>query len=380
MSDISNRAEAADARRLHGRWSSGEETDEFVVDNPATGQPLAVVEGAGTKQVDEAVGAARAAQPGWRALTPRARGDYLRKIAGALNSAVDELAAIETSENGKPLAQARFDAISAAALFEMYGSLSESLPGSVRDVGSLMDVTSIEPYGVVAAVVPFNWPRIVTAGQIAPALAVGNTVVAKPPEQAPLSVLRMFEIMEPLLPADVIRLVPGGGSVGAALTAHPGIGKIAFTGAPGTGVKVMHAAAENLTPMLMELGGKNPFVVFEDADIDSAVRWALEGGFYNQGEACTAASRVIVHEAVYDEFAERLASAVAFSGSETASTRTPTSARSSTGHSSRRSLRTSASASRRAPGSPPRPRCQPTRSWPEVTSCPPRSSPGFCPA
>jgi acyl-CoA reductase-like NAD-dependent aldehyde dehydrogenase len=302
-------AVAPGAAQVTGHWSSADAADDFTVDNPANGSPLAVVRGAGPKEVDEAVRAAHAAQPGWRAITPRRRGEYLRQIAAALREDTDGIAAVESRENGKPLAQARFDALSAATVFDLFGSLSEAIPGSVRDAGAILDITTLEPYGVIGAILPFNWPPIVTAGKMAAALAVGNTVVVKPPEQAPLSVLRMFELIEPILPADVVRVVPGTGAVGAELAGHPLLGKISFTGAPATGTRVIKSAADNLTPTLMELGGKNPFIVFDDADITSAVRWALEGGYYNQGEACTAASRVLVQASVYEEFAERLGQA-----------------------------------------------------------------------
>ncbi|MFC8518184.1 aldehyde dehydrogenase family protein [Streptomyces sp. NPDC057257] len=296
--------------QVTGHWSSDTAADDFTVENPANGSLLAVVRGAGPKQVDEAVRAAHAAQPAWRAVTPRRRGEYLRQIAAALREDLDGIAAVESRENGKPLSQARFDVLSAATVFDLFGSLGEAIPGSVRDAGGILDITTLEPYGVIGAILPFNWPPIVTAGKTAAALVVGNTVVVKPPEQAPLSVLRMFELIEPILPPDVVRVVPGTGTAGAALAGHPLIGKISFTGAPTTGAKVIKAAADNLTPTLMELGGKNPFIVFDDADITSAVRWALEGGYYNQGEACTAASRVLVQAGVHDEFAERLGEAV----------------------------------------------------------------------
>jgi acyl-CoA reductase-like NAD-dependent aldehyde dehydrogenase len=181
----------------------------------------------------------------------------------------------------------------------------------VRDQGFVIDMTVLEPYGVVGAIIPFNWPPIHTAGKVAPALAAGNAVVIKPPEQAPLAILRLVEIITEVLPDDIVQVVPGGPDVGAALAAHPMIGKLSFTGAPTTGSAVIRAAADNLTPTLMELGGKNGLIVFDDADLDLAVAGAVEGGYFNQGEACSAASRIIVHRSHYDEVVARLVAATA---------------------------------------------------------------------
>lgn len=296
---------------LRTRWSSKNETDHFTVDDPATGLPLAVIAGAGTEQVDEAVRTAHAAHFAWKARTPRERGKWLWKVAQVIREHADEIAALESSDNGKPFTQARqFDLEGAVTIFEMFASMCETMPGQVRDSGSMLDVTVREPFGVVGAIVPFNWPPLHTAGKLAPALAAGNAVVMKPPEQAPLSVLRIAELVQSVLPDDVVHIVPGGGQVGADLAAHQLVGKISFTGAPSTGRAVVKTAADNLTPTLLELGGKNALVIFEDADVESALAWAVEGGYFNQGEACTAASRVLVHADLYDQVAARLASAV----------------------------------------------------------------------
>jgi acyl-CoA reductase-like NAD-dependent aldehyde dehydrogenase len=296
---------------LRVKWSSQDPADRFTVVNPATGKPLVVIQGAGEKETDRAVEAAYAAQPAWKARPPRERGRYLRVIADAIREHGDEIAALETSDNGKPLRDARlYDVEAAIAIFDLFAGLSEAMPSQVRDAGSLLDITMLEPYGVVAAIVPFNWPPLHTAGKLAPALAVGNAVVLKPPEQAPLSMLRIVELVQEILPDDIVHVVPGGGQVGARLTQNPLIGKISFTGAPTTGAAVIKAASVNHTPTLMELGGKNPFIVFADADIPAAVAWAIEGGYYNKGEACTAASRFLVHSGVHDEFVAELSKAV----------------------------------------------------------------------
>lgn len=296
---------------LRTRWSSDNEADRFTVDDPATGRPLAVVQGADAERVDQAVRAAHRAHYAWKARTPRERGRWLWKAAQVIREHADEIAALESSDNGKPFSQARqFDLEGAVTIFEMFAGMCEAMPGQVRDAGSMLDVTVREPFGVVGAIVPFNWPPLHTAGKLAPALAAGNAVVMKPPEQAPLSVLRIAELVQSVLPDDVVHIVPGGGQTGAQLAGHKLVGKISFTGAPTTGQAVVRTAAGNLTPTLLELGGKNALMVFDDADLDSAVQWAVEGGYFNQGEACTAASRVLVHADLHDEFARRLASAV----------------------------------------------------------------------
>ncbi|WP_229479118.1 MULTISPECIES: aldehyde dehydrogenase family protein [Mycolicibacterium] len=293
------------------RWSSDDPAHRFAVENPATGTTVATIQGCGAGEVDAAVRAAFHAHHNWKARSPRERGAWLRRIADAVREHADEIARLESTDNGKPFTQARqFDLEAAIAIFELFGALCESLPGAVRDAGPTIDITMLEPFGVVAAIVPFNWPPLHTAGKLAPALAVGNAVVLKPPEQAPLSVLGMIEIAQSILPDDVVHIVPGGGETGAALAGHPLVGKISFTGAPSTGAAVLKTAAHNLTPTLMELGGKNPFVVFDDADLGSVIPWAVEAAFFNQGEACTAASRILVHNDIHDEVADRLAAAV----------------------------------------------------------------------
>jgi betaine-aldehyde dehydrogenase len=296
--------------RQRTRWSSEAEEDWFVVENPATGAPVIRLQGAGSGQVDQAVRAAHAAFGDWRVRPARERGRYLRRIAEVIRDHADELAVLETLEMGKPLAQSRnFDLEAAITIFEYFGSLVETIPSHARDHGQVLDVTTLEPYGVIAAIVPFNWPPIHTAGKLAPALAVGNAVVLKPPEQTPSVVLRMVELIQTVLPDDVVHVVAGGAAVGAALAAHPLVGKVSFTGSPGTGSAVMRIAADNLTPVLMELGGKNPLVVFDDANLDDALLAAIDGGFFNQGEACTAASRLLVQDTIYAEFTERIATA-----------------------------------------------------------------------
>jgi len=261
------------------------------------------------------VRAAHAAHLDWKERPPRQRGRYLRKAAEVIRAHADEIAALESLEMGKPITQSRqFDVEAAISIFEYFGSLVEVLPSQARDYGPVFDVTTLEPFGVIAGIVPFNWPPIHTAGKTAPALAVGNAIVLKPPEQTPSVVLRMVELIQSVLPSDLakdlVQVVPGAGTVGAALAGHPLVGKVSFTGSPQTGSAVLRTAADNLTPTLMELGGKNPLLVFDDADLQDALVAAIDGGFFNQGEACTASSRILVQDTIFAEFESRLATAV----------------------------------------------------------------------
>ena len=290
-------------------WSSDRESDRFAVENPAYGSVLAFVQGAGAAEVDKAVHAAQAGFERWSRRSATERGSYLLEAARVIREHADEIAALESAENGKPVRFARaFDLEACIAIFEYFGRVvRDGLHGEARDSDTVLDFTELRPYGVVGAIIPFNWPPIHTAGKIAPALAAGNAVVFKPGEQAPLASLRVIELVRSVLPDDVLHAVPGLAETGEAISSHPLVRKVTFTGSPGVGAAVIRSAAANLTPTLMELGGKNPFVVFEDADLDSAARWALDAGYYNQGEACTAGSRFIVQRSVYDQFVERLA-------------------------------------------------------------------------
>lgn len=295
------------------RWSSDREEDRFPVENPATGDVITIVQGGGAAEIDAAVVAARSAfEKDWRWRTARERGDLLKQCAELLRAHADELAWIESVEVGKPVNQARpFDIENAIWSFSYFGGLCDKLPHYFIDFGPIDVSIRLEPHGVVGGIIPFNWPPIHTGAKTAPALAVGNTVVLKPGEQAPLVIMRMVELLNTILPKDVLHVVPGHGpSAGKALAGHPQVSALSFTGSTATGAAVLHAAADNITPALLELGGKNPFIVFEDADLDLAVAGALEGAFFNQGEACTAASRLIVQRSIHDRFVSKLATAI----------------------------------------------------------------------
>jgi acyl-CoA reductase-like NAD-dependent aldehyde dehydrogenase len=292
---------------------SGSAAELIEVENPATGELLATLPCAGEHEVAAAVEAAcRAFEGHWRDVPARERGELLFAVAERVRENAAELAELLATEMGKPLDQAaRFDMVGCVNGFRYFGGLADKIAGDALRQGPLDVYTVYEPYGVVGAILPFNWPPLHVAGKTASALAAGNTVVLKAPEQAPLTVLRIVELMQEVLPAGVVNAVVGRAEAGAAIVSHPLVRKVSFTGSTAVGRAVMSLAAENITGTLLELGGKNPLVVFGDADIECALTAAIEGGFYNQGEACTASSRVLVHESLHDEFAARFAAAVA---------------------------------------------------------------------
>lgn len=294
------------------RWSSADAADSFAVEDPATGAVITTVQGGGAAEVDTAVCAADAAFRSWRRRSLRERGAMLLACADHLDKHLDELAALESLENGKPISQARLlDLPFLVGAFRYFGSLVDKLPSEFHDQGAVYASVVLEPLGVVGGIIPFNWPPIHTGAKVAPALAMGNTVVLKPGEQAPLTIIRIVELLNEILPPDVLHVVPGTGvAAGQALAAHPLVRKLSFTGSTRAGAAVMRTAADNITPVLLELGGKNAFIVFDDADLDQAVRDALDGGYFNQGEACTAASRLLVQRGVYDAFVDKLAAGV----------------------------------------------------------------------
>ncbi len=300
--------------RMSGLFVGGEFLDDgsattFSVEEPATGATIAHVTNASESDVDRAVRSARGAYQAWRDRSPRERGQILREVAAHIRKHVDELAEIEAREVGKPRRDAlRFDLSFCHACFDYFGGLADTIHGEILDQGPIEARISYEPYGVVAAILPFNWPPIHFSKKCAPALAAGNTVVIKPGEQAPLTVLRLVELANEILPPGVLNAVAGLAS-GPALASHPLVERITFTGSTMTGRRVLQSAAQNLTYATMELGGKNALIVLADADLDVAIDVALEGMFYNQGEACTSTSRILVHDSLHDQFLERFARA-----------------------------------------------------------------------
>ena len=307
MTDVS-------VKEFSGQWSSDDPAQLFYVDDPATGEVIARVRGSSLDQVDAAVRAAyKAFVSHWRDTPARERGAMLIAAGKHIEAHARELAELVSRENGKPVRDAlAFDVASLTGSFGYFGALAGKSGGEFLDLGFVTSATVREPYGVVAGIIPFNWPPIHTGAKVAPALAAGNTIVLKPGDQAPLTIMRIVELLREVLPRDVVHCVMGvGPAVGEALTRHPLVRKISFTGAPSTGTAVLKAAAERHVPVLCELGGKNPFIVMPDADLDLAARDAIDGAFFNKGEACTAASRFLLHEDIHDAFVAKLAAAMA---------------------------------------------------------------------
>jgi acyl-CoA reductase-like NAD-dependent aldehyde dehydrogenase len=291
---------------IGGEFVDGDGADTFEVLEAATGRPMARIVVATDEMVHRAVtDSRRAYEEVWRLLSPKERGALMRQVAARIREHADELAELCAREVGKPKRDAlKVDVVSSHSSFDYYAGIAETVHGEILDQGPIEARIVYEPYGVVAAILPFNWPPIHFSKKCAPALAVGNTVVIKPGEQAPLTVLRLVEIANEVLPPGVINAVSGI-AAGAALVAHPRVERISFTGSTSTGRKVMVGAAKNLTYTTLELGGKNALMVLDDADLDEAVAISIEGMFYNQGEACTSTSRILVHSSLYEEFARR---------------------------------------------------------------------------
>ena len=292
------------------RPASGGKTMDVV--NPATEEVIATVASADKSDVDAAVAAARAALKGpWGAMSARERGRLVSRLADRLMERVDEVARLETLHNGKPIFESRQIEIPAAAeCLEYYAGWADKVMGETIPVkGNYLTYTLREPLGVVAAIVPWNFPLLLAAWKVAPALATGNVVILKPASQTPLTALALGEIaVEVGLPPGVLNVITGpGSSVGQAIVEHPGIDKIAFTGDTSTGKGIMRAAAETLKKITLELGGKSPNIVLPDADIDAALRGATTGIFYGKGEVCAAGSRLLVARSIKDQFMEKLA-------------------------------------------------------------------------
>jgi phenylacetaldehyde dehydrogenase len=278
--------------------------------DPATGETLAEVPVATPAEVDLAVQAATDAFRGWRATPPTQRARLLWALADLIEEHSEELAAIEVLDNGKPIGEARaVDIALTIEIFRYYAGWTTKIAGSVppNSIPGMLSMIRREPVGVVAAITPWNFPLLEVAYKLGPALAAGCTVVVKPSELAPLSTLRLMDLAEEAgLPPGVVNAIIGGPDVGAALVAHPGVQKVAFTGQTATGIEIARQAALDLKRVTLELGGKSPNIIFADADLDAAVAGAFGGIFFNQGEACVAGSRLFVEEAAEQEITERL--------------------------------------------------------------------------
>jgi len=279
--------------------------------DPASGEPVATVPAGGEADVDRAVSAARGAFPGWRDTPPDERGRLVGRVADLIREHADALAALESLDQGKPRSQAASDVEGAARYFEYYAGAADKIEGRTVPVGpDQVDYTLREPYGVSAQVTPWNFPGNLFARGVAPALVAGNAAVVKPAEQTPLSTIRLAELCADAgIPDGVVNVVTGYGEpAGRALTEHEGVDQITFTGSVPTGRAIMRAAAETITPVTLELGGKNPAIVFPDADLDAAADWITTAIFTNAGQICSAADRVLVHESVRDDLVDRIVS------------------------------------------------------------------------
>lgn len=302
---------AQDRLWIGGEWSDAAGGATFATFNPSTGAELTQVPAGDAADIDRAVAAARQAfeDPSWARMDAADRGAILWRMADVMAARADELARIETLDNGKPLREAQIDIATAIDALRYYAGWATKLEGETIPVrGNVLNYTLREPLGVVGAIIPWNFPLVMAAWKVAPALACGNTVVLKPAEQTPLTALELAVIaQEAGLPAGVLNVVTGAGeTAGAALVAHPDVDKIAFTGSTEVGRHIMREAAKTLKKVSLELGGKSPNIVFEDADLDAAVRGAFAGIFYNNGQCCTAGSRLLVHESVQDVLLEKL--------------------------------------------------------------------------
>ncbi|WP_345796527.1 aldehyde dehydrogenase family protein [Castellaniella sp. MT123] len=286
----------------------------FPVASPATRQQIGTAADGDAQDVAAAVGAAAGAQADWAAMSPRARGKILQKAAAQLTQHTEEIATLLALETGKAIrTESRVEANVLADCFEFYGGLGSELKGeTIPFAPNMLVFTQREPIGVVAAILPWNAPLMLMAFKIAPALVAGNTVVVKSAEEAPLSTLFVVDLLNRSLPPGVVNILSGfGPSCGGPLVADRRVGKVTFTGSVDTGKIIAHAAADRLIPTTLELGGKSPMIVMDDADLDRTVAGAVAGmRFTRQGQSCTAASRMLVHRSVREEFVARMADKV----------------------------------------------------------------------
>lgn len=293
-----------------GEFVEAADGEWFTTHDPTTGEVLAEVPAGTGADVDRAVEAAwEAYDEEWAGYDAADRQAVLHEIADAIEAESEAFAKLETLDNGKPVREAKGDVHAVVDHFRYFAGAcrtNEGMALPADDTRSLQTVQ--EPYGVVGAITPWNFPLLIAAWKLAPALAAGNCVVLKPAEQTPLSVLKLAEAVRDVLPDGVLNVVTGfGEDAGEPLTEHPDVPKLSFTGSTPVGKQVMKNAADRVADVSLELGGKGPFVVFPDADLEAAARNAFIAIFYNKGECCTAGSRMFIHEDVYDEFTDQLA-------------------------------------------------------------------------
>jgi acyl-CoA reductase-like NAD-dependent aldehyde dehydrogenase len=309
------------ASRPHGMFIGGEEVDAadgatFETIDPATGNVITTVAQGGAQDVDRAVKAARAAfehDAPWRTMTPGDRGRAITRLALLVEEHADELAELESLDNGKPLKFARYvDVASTISHLHYYAGWCTKIEGGTLPVSipQMFAYTRREPVGVCGQIIPWNFPLLMMAWKIGPALAAGCTIVLKPAEQTPLTALRIGELaVEAGIPAGVLNILTGDGSTGAALVDHPGVDKIAFTGSTAVGRMIGETAGRALKRVTLELGGKSPNVILPDADMQAAIKGSYTGIYFNSGQACNAASRLFVQKDQFDDVMSALADA-----------------------------------------------------------------------
>ncbi|EER26940.1 aldehyde dehydrogenase, putative [Coccidioides posadasii C735 delta SOWgp] len=295
---------------INNEFVKGVEGKTFETINPHNEKPIVAVHEATEKDVDIAVAAARKAFEGeWKKVTPTDRGRMLNKLADLLEQHCDTLAAIEALDNGKAVSMAKVDVANSAGCIRYYGGWADKLHGKVVDTDhETFNYTRHEAVGVCGQIIPWNFPLLMWAWKIGPALATGNTVVLKSAEQTPLSALYACQLVkEAGFPPGVLNVISGFGRVaGAAISSHMDIDKVAFTGSTLVGRQILQAAAKsNLKKVTLELGGKSPNIVFNDADIDNAISWVNFGIYFNHGQCCCAGSRILVQEGIYEDFLQR---------------------------------------------------------------------------
>ncbi|WAM51811.1 aldehyde dehydrogenase family protein [Vreelandella venusta] len=303
---------------IGGQWRPATSGQTLDVYNPATAEVISRVPAGDATDIDAAVGAAREAFRDWRKSRPAQREKLLLDLADALEARADDFALLETLDNGKPITFSRHMDVALAIDFIRYTagwatkiegrSMTPSMPFVPEDK-HIVAYTRREPIGVVGAIIPWNFPLLMATWKIAPALAAGCSIVLKPAEDTPLTALLLAELAEQVgFPAGTLNVVTGlGHTAGAALASHPGINKVAFTGSTPVGKQIGHSAMENLTRTTLELGGKSPVMVLADADVEAAAAGAAQAIFFNQGQVCTAGSRIYVHESIHDAFVTKLA-------------------------------------------------------------------------
>src|ERR1700761_4173916 len=302
---------------INGKWVDSASGKTFATYNPATGEVLANVAEGDREDIDRAVKAARAAfETGkWSKTSPAARARMMWKLADLMEQHLEEFAQLESLDNGKPLAVARVaDVPLSIENLRYYAGWATKIEGNTIPLGGappnrFLAYTLREPVGVVGQIIPWNFPLLMAAWKLGPALAAGCTIVLKPAEQTPLSAIRLGELVEAAgFPEGVINIVPGyGETAGAALAAHPDVDKVAFTGSTEVGKLIIHASAGNLKKVSLELGGKSPNVIMDDADLETAIPGAASAIFYNQGQVCSAGSRLYIEKGIFDRVVEGVA-------------------------------------------------------------------------